>query len=87
MSLLTLTVVAVVELLARVGRARLVRLVVGGLLPALLGGRAGAAVGHGLDVRAALQGLLEVADVADDVFVALDGERDDGLYQYMLDQV
>jgi hypothetical protein len=38
-----------------------------------------AAVGHGLDVRAGLQRLGVVADVADDVLVPADGEWDEGL--------
>ena len=38
-----------------------------------------AAVAHVLDVGAVLEGLGEVADVADDVVVALEGEGDDGL--------
>jgi hypothetical protein len=40
---------------------------------------AAAAVGHGNDVRTALEGLVEVADVAGDVFVSRDGEGNDGL--------
>ena len=38
-----------------------------------------AAVCHGLDVGSLLEGLVEPADVADDVFVPGDGEGDDGL--------
>lgn len=40
---------------------------------------ASSTVAHGLDVLAMLEGLRKVADVADDVFVAVDGERDDRL--------
>lgn len=36
-------------------------------------------VGHGHDVRAALERLVEVADVAGDVLVPGDGEGNDGL--------
>jgi hypothetical protein len=42
---------------------------------------AATSVGHGHDVRAALEGLVEVADVARDVLVPGDGERDDRLLQ------
>lgn len=37
------------------------------------------AASHGLDIGSVLYGLREVADVADDVLVAVDGKRDDGL--------
>ena len=40
---------------------------------------AAAAVGHGRDVRAVLERLVEVADAARDILVAVDGEGDDGL--------
>lgn len=43
-----------------------------------------AAVGHFHDVGAALEGLVEVADVAGDVFVAGDGEGDDGLGEVLV---
>lgn len=36
-------------------------------------------VGHGHDVGSLVEGLVEVADGADDVLVAGDGERDHGL--------
>lgn len=36
------------------------------------------AASHGLDIGSVLYGLREVADVADDVLVAVDGKRDDG---------
>ena len=37
------------------------------------------AASHGLDIGSVLYGLRKVADVADDVLVAVDGKRDDGL--------
>lgn len=43
-----------------------------------------ASVGHGHDVRTALEGLVEVADVARDVLVPGDGEGDDGLVQILV---
>ncbi len=39
------------------------------------------AVRHGLDVGARLEGLVEVAYVAGDVFVTGDGEGNDGLWK------
>ena len=41
--------------------------------------RGSGAVGHGLDVGPLLEGLVEVADVADDVLVPRYGEGDNGL--------
>lgn len=40
--------------------------------------RGGAALAHGHDIWAVLEGLVKVADAAGDVLVALEGEGDNG---------
>lgn len=49
------------------------------MLSRLVRGRAVHVTAHGLDVGAVLEGLLEIAYGALDVFVAAKEERDDGL--------